>query len=166
MSKVITFSTKFPSYHPKAGQPTFFIEKIWASFHEKFPHKDIEDKYCFVNGSKDSFWDIFGTYEPKYHTVRAGNRWKVGDKFSPRAWTGKPYNSKQLTFAPDLEIKKTWEIETNGNLFFINGKALSVIDTVQLANNDGLLRLDFYDWFKMPSAFSGQIICWSNKIEY
>ena len=28
MSKVITFSRYFPSYHPRKGEPTFFVEKI------------------------------------------------------------------------------------------------------------------------------------------
>jgi hypothetical protein len=29
--KVITFSRTYPSYHPKAGQPTYFVEKVWSS---------------------------------------------------------------------------------------------------------------------------------------
>jgi hypothetical protein len=28
MSKVLTFSRVFPSYHPKAGHPTYFVEKM------------------------------------------------------------------------------------------------------------------------------------------
>lgn len=32
MAKVISFSTKFPPYHPNAGEPTFFVEKCMASF--------------------------------------------------------------------------------------------------------------------------------------
>lgn len=32
MARVITFSRKFPSYHPKAGQPTHFVEQILNSF--------------------------------------------------------------------------------------------------------------------------------------
>ena len=31
MAKVITFSTKFPDYHQKAGKPTFFVEKFVKS---------------------------------------------------------------------------------------------------------------------------------------
>ena len=31
MAKVITVSQKFPASHPKAGQPTHFVEKIWCS---------------------------------------------------------------------------------------------------------------------------------------
>lgn len=33
MSRVITFSRTYPSYHPKAGQPTYFVEKVMNSFH-------------------------------------------------------------------------------------------------------------------------------------
>jgi hypothetical protein len=28
--KPILFSRFFPAYHPKKGQPTYFVEKIWA----------------------------------------------------------------------------------------------------------------------------------------
>ena len=28
MAKVITVSRTFPDYHPKAGQPTYFVEQI------------------------------------------------------------------------------------------------------------------------------------------
>lgn len=31
MSKVITFSRTFPAYHPRKGEPTYFVEKFWTS---------------------------------------------------------------------------------------------------------------------------------------
>lgn len=46
----------------------------------------------------------------KEHTIRKGKRWKVGDKFSPRIWSGKPYKSKQIILAPDTEIKQVFDI--------------------------------------------------------
>lgn len=33
MAKVITFSRVFPSYHPKAGQPTYFVEAIYKALY-------------------------------------------------------------------------------------------------------------------------------------
>jgi hypothetical protein len=33
MSRVLTFSRVFPAYHPKAGQPTGFVEKIWKGYY-------------------------------------------------------------------------------------------------------------------------------------
>ena len=36
----------------------------------------------------------------------------------------------------------------------------------EIAKNDGLEVSDFLNWFKHPSNFSGQIICWSDSVEY
>lgn len=164
MSKVITFSRKFPS-----GRPTYFIEKIWQSFDEKYPFEKLEDKYCFKDGEIEPFWDITNSYEPKYHTIRGGNRWKVGDFFSPRVWSDKPYRSPQLIFAPDIQVKKVWSIDiitTEISLnIYNNGR---ILNTYDVAKNDGLSVMDFENWFGIGKrkTFSGQIICWSDKIEY
>ena len=100
MSKIMTFSRTFPAYHPKAGQPTYFVEKILRGIHTLDDHvKPI------IN------FDVCSTCAPKHHTIRAGNRWKVGDKFSPRVWSGKPYCSPMITIAPDIEVKKVYPIE-------------------------------------------------------
>lgn len=34
MSRVITFSRFFPKTHPKAGNPTFFVEKFWKGLQQ------------------------------------------------------------------------------------------------------------------------------------
>jgi hypothetical protein len=99
MSKVITFSRVFPKYHPKAGQPTYFVEKFLSSINYKYYD---EDRQFNPRLSVDIF-------EPKHHTIRNGNRWKVGDKFSPRVWSGKPYNSKQIILSDDVEIKQIYQ---------------------------------------------------------
>jgi hypothetical protein len=174
MSKVIIFSRTFPAYHPKAGQPTYFVEKMWNDFEKR----GIEINYkliCDLNLDKDvkilwDFWvDIDRELAYKHHTIRAGNRWKVGDKFSPRVWSGKPYNSKQIIIAPDIEIKKVWDFEMDLNgLYSINGKYFS--DSRLLAKNDGLSRMDLFYWlmksFDNPKPFKGQIICWNENINY
>ena len=117
MSKVITFSTTFPTYHPKAGEPTFFVEKIWESIRTKSNIDSPQYHYCKFE------FDLMHwmKYSPKHHTIRAGNRWKAGEKFSPRVWSGKPYNSKQITIAPDIEINKVWNIEIINKSIIING---------------------------------------------
>lgn len=148
MSTVITFSTSFPSYHRRKNQPTYFVEKMLLSLGDQTISPD---------------------YLPKGHTIRAGNRWKVGDKFSPRIWSGRPYHTEQITFAPDVEVKKVWDFTLLGTRAFINGAPLSGIsrDALEvIAANDGLSYEDFLDWFKFPSDFSGQIIAWDQKIEY
>jgi hypothetical protein len=173
--RVLTFSRVFPSYHPKKGQPTFFVEKIWLWGHnedgwsepEFFPeYKDHVDimKILMQNGAK-------------YHTIRAGNRWKAGDWFSPRIWSDKPYRSKQIEFAPPIQVKKVWPITIkphNEHGFVIHIKDRYVADwegtanitQSELAKNDGLEKADLLHWFRVPKPFTGQIICWNENINY
>lgn len=160
MARVITFSRTFPSYHPKAGQSTFFVEKFWESVHVDFDIK-APIRTCFD-------MDLTKVYGAKYHTIRAGNRWKVGDKFSPRVWSGKPYNSKQIIIAPDVEVKNVhkFEIEPDGKIFLNNNTALIMADVQLISKNDGLGADDFLAWFKHPKAFNGQIICWNENVNY
>src|SRR5688572_32570939 len=96
MPKAILFSELFPSYHPKAGKPTHFVEKIW---------KYLSDSGCEEAISKDSFLIDTGNSETdpelifkKSHTIRSGFRWKENDLFSPRIWSGPAYRSKQIPF--------------------------------------------------------------------
>jgi len=150
---------------------------------------DYDDVCCPKCRSKeltelDDFMDTYylGKFTPKHHTIRAGNRWKVGMYFSPRVWSGKPYQSKQITLAPDVEIKQVWKFEIKCEQkgehgFYINGTMVSesserngnwfnkgIID--EISKNDGLDVVDFLNWFKFPSNFSGQIICWNNDVKY
>lgn len=179
MSRVITFSRTFPAYHPRKGESTYFVEKIhqwyWDSFdlpyyslnemlHQLNPKLSIEEIDNFV----DSIDQEKG-HTHKGHTIRAGNRWKVGDKFSPRVWSGKPYNSKQIIIAADIEIKKLWDIEIKDGVFFIGDHLATNYGNPKiklLANNDGLNHSELLDWFKYPKPFKGQIICWNENINY
>ena len=105
MSRVLTFSQAFPSRHSKEGEPTFFKEKIWACLADTIEGFKIPD-HCV-----DWNWHAYYNAYPKGHTLRAGRRWKAGDKFSPRVWSGKPYASKQIIIAPDIELVNVWDIE-------------------------------------------------------
>ena len=179
MSKVMTFSRYFPAYHPRKGEPTYFVEGIWESIRN---NQNIDSpQYHYMKFESDIMrWK---QYQPKHHTIRAGNRWKVGDKFSPRVWSGKPYNSKQIIIAPDIEIKKVWDFEIQIDPFLllvesayvlrINDNYISEENTFstikKIAKNDGLSTEDFITWFiKRPKVevFSGQIICWNETITY
>lgn len=165
--RVVTFSTKFPVKHPRAGEPTFFVEKVVKGLHR--PGVKPFDV--------DMNTEMYHIVEPKFHTIRAGSRWKVGDKFSPRIWSGKPYASKQIQFAPDIEIKKIWTIIKNPNdlhgfAFHINGNRYVADWEMETANimlkdlskNDGLSKEDFVNWF--PEYFTGQILCWNENVNY
>jgi len=153
--KVIMISKVFLKGHPRQGEPTHFVQKVLHSRLNKkqmIPVSDI-------------------SYPAKHHTIRAGQRWKEGDMASIRIWTGKPYRSKQEEII-QVEIKQVWPIEIDENgVLTVNG--LYIEDAVErkLAMNDGLYHDDFPEWLVMPcfrkaKAFSGQIICWNDKIEY
>jgi hypothetical protein len=167
MSKVITFSRQYPSYHPKKGEPTFFVEKFYNSLYSKNNLMDYPEGLTV----DDSITGM------KHHTVRAGHRFKVGDYFSPRVWSGVPYKSKQIILAPDTLIRKTWHFDIIGTDFSLSGRLENALtgegfDLSELAKNDGLDGPDFFDWFcdspdfRKKEEFHGQIICWSDKIEY
>lgn len=179
MARVLTFSRVYPSYHPKAGELTYFVEKIMAGLADtRNPYWQMKKDFVDYN-----WCQYYNCRLPKHHTIRAGHRWKVGDWFSPRVWSGKPYASKQIQFAPDIQVKKVWGIEIkelpSKNLyalqFYLNGNLVNegVQEFVnRLSKNDGLPEFDFIDWFVLSSSFkktkefSGQIICWNESIEY
>lgn len=140
--RVITFSKYFPSYHPKAGEPTHFIQKIL--------HSTVIPHYKPVG---EIGWP------PKFHTIRAGNHWKPGDKFSARFWTGVPYRSKQEEFA-QLEVKRIFVFEKYANTLWINHLLLNSRQEEIVACNDGLTVEELKQWFNKD--FKGQVICWGD----
>jgi hypothetical protein len=154
MSKVITFSRVFPKYHPKAGQPTYFVEQIYNSLFSKNNLMDYP-KGLEIDDT------IMGV---KKHTIRNGNRWKVGDKFSPRVWSGKPYASKQIILADDVEVKKVFDFIVEGPGYILNGYAITLTELKILAENDGLEADDLGLWFNKPGKF--QVICWNENLQY
>ena len=179
MSRVITFSTVFPSYHPRKGEPTYFVEKLITSLvvnevkgYYTTTLKDCRDKGILKISNLDD-WQ-------KGHTIRAGHRWKVGDWFSPRVWSGKPYQTPMIIIGPDIQIKKIfnfqlrWVPEANMNMYgFINDQLIDNPTALRLAHNDGLTLEDFEDWFKPKqklqkslTAFDGQILVWNENINY
>ena len=163
MAKVLTFSTRFPSYHYRKGEPTYFVEKILKSLNNDGSNlNDIID------------WNKFKSCLPKHHTIRKGRRWKVGDKFSPRIWSGKPYYSKQIVLADDCEVKKVWEVKIFiefGSIYIgirQSENSCVLLPFGEVAQNDGLTFEEMKHWFnvKPDKPFVGQIICWNDCVEY
>jgi hypothetical protein len=174
--KVLTCSRFFPKGHPKAGQPTHFVEKIEACLADIITGWEMSKTFTIHD------WEpYYNCVLPKGHTIRAGNRWKVGDMASLRVWSDKPYRSKQSEFA-QVEVKKVWSfvirpVKVGGEVIiygFIDDKLVTPEQAVRLANNDGLLLEDFESWFVPEGTrfvigipiFTGQIICWNENIVY
>ena len=185
--KVLTFSRHFPKGHPKDGEKTYFVEKVWKSIWDDYPGSNNPlspwwEKYDeafpqWVNGFDDK--ENIHQHQPKHHTIRTGFRFKAGDMASLRVWSGAPYRSKQIEFA-QVEVKKVWLIDLHivGNeiLWQLPGSGAGLFDKHSeglkiIANNDGLSVEDFISWFnthpkKNSTVFTGQIICWDGYIEY
>ena len=149
---VITLSRHFLANHKRAGEETHFKEK-------------------FILGQGLTDYDTPSM--AKIHTIRANYPlWEKRIKevqdghavLSIRQWTGKPYRSKQveiarLTADNGIGIQKlSFDKDRDGvpslKYFNINGK---YIDREILANNDGLSKEDWQEWFRgydlsMPMA--------------
>lgn len=167
--KVITFSRHFLKGHPRAGEITYFVEKIF---------KGLVGKVVKINPYELGINPkVLETCDPKFHTFRKGYRWKVGDMFSARVWSGSPYRSKQIEFG-QLEVKKiinvtltpkTKTLKFDTELFGYPTGWYAGLDVVtEVAKNDGLTYDDFWGWFATTKNeyLSGQLICWNDKIKY
>lgn len=187
MAKVITFSRTFPKGHPRAGKNTLFVEQVLNSLGYDYYSGEYLSLLMELNQGRNI--DLIGFYfglgmgddtsNEKLHTIRSGHRWKAGDKASFRVWSGTPYNSPQIIFAPDVEIKQVIpfvihsdRVDPETKWVDIGSKywhrtdveiEKSILPTV--AKNDGLSLQDFLDWFKYPQPFEGQILCWK-EVDY
>lgn len=178
MAKVITFSTSFPKGHIRQGENTHFVEKFLKSIPNPFNPLPKEVKKLIDHQT----W-LNCTY--KNHTIRAGNRFKKGDYFSPRIWGNDlnlksfksgPYHSKQITIATDTLITDCWDVvifaEPNQTTICLPTEIHSqyqMLSLGEVAKNDGLTIDDFESWFnpkRKSIEFHGQIICWNEKIKY
>jgi hypothetical protein len=163
--RVLTFSQVFPANHPRKGMPTFFVDQILLSLGQSL--KTISDH---VKPLVNDFYMLDGTGF-KHHTIRASSRWKAGDMFSARVWSGLPYRSKQVEFA-QIEVKEVIpvKIEWRDTQMIISTPSKmpgydSMLCLGDVAENDGLSIEDFRAWFAVhPKAkqqvFIGQIISW------
>jgi len=177
---VLTFSRTFPTYMPNAGEPTFFVEKILNSLDIEY-RDDMDYKHGLIEWNKKSisegklntgklikFWADLNDHitDRKIHTIRNGNRRKEGDIIKPRVWSGKPYNSPQIQFAPDIPCVRTFDFETLycGSMY-IDGNAYGGWSPLnpkvaEVAKNDGLTGLELIQWLGEKKDFTGQIISW------
>lgn len=150
---VLMVSTVFPSTHRRAGQPTYFVGRIFAKH---------------IDGHFDS------TKYHKIHTCRANYPlWAERIKevqagraiISLRIWSGTPYASKMIEVA---RIDHTDHVGIQRVQFRdINGIFTAIVDdhiilddmftldrpsVCDLAHNDGLDILDFIDWYRHAPA--------------
>ena len=171
-TRILTFMRQFPAYHPRKGEPTFFVEKLCNSFLMQGYSIYLSDTPIeFLESLSDKM------FKPKHHTIRAGNHFQPGDFVRPCVWA-KPggrftKGNTLIRFATDIEVVKTWdfdikidEAELKHSLILLNKAIQDKQLVTEIAKNDGLEFIDFLSWFQFPKPFSGQIICWNPDIKY
>lgn len=134
---------KFMTHWPDTGQPTWFMEKIAASFGERSDHA------------------------PKIHTIRSGINWNRGDKIHFQIWEGRPYKSKVIQFRPVSLVAGIQTLFVSDCEILIDGVAPNNEELMLLAMNDGFDSVtDFLKYFRgrydKDGEFFGQIIHWTD----
>lgn len=150
---VLTLSQHFPATHPRKGQITHFNAKLSSAL-------------WIARGG------ISVGAKPKLHTIRANyplwaKRFEQINRgeacLSIRQWTGKPYASKQveiarLTKEDGIGIQRLDLKETD---------YISMIHHSKIyANNDGLSRREWIDWFKDYDLSQPMAIIHFTKFRY
>jgi hypothetical protein len=137
---VITVSQTFPSYHPKCGKPTLFVQRISAL-----------SKIHTIRGS-------YALWEKRFKKINEGKAF-----LSVRIWTGKPYNSPQEeVFKFDSSHGIGLEKLENPNNFVFATIGNMRVDWGAIAENDGLSFEDFCNWFKVRTPEPMAIIHFTN----
>jgi hypothetical protein len=139
---VLGFKTKF-----KNGKYTLFVQKILA---------------CVLP-------DYTKAFKPKKHSIRRGNRWKVGMKIHMATGVRtKDYfqfniNIDGLQVVTGVQVIDIKHFTLFPNAVVIDGKRLSNAEIDQLAINDGFDTTDeFWDYFS-DDVFEGQIVHWMDE---
>lgn len=155
---VLIVSRYFPSYHPRAGQETGFVEKI-----------PTEKRHT-----------IRGNYQLWSKRIDEVNRGEA--ILSLRYWSGKSYRRNQVEFLKlgkgecgyerihiwSPKHAKTTETKMYpGEFLIVQLPCISLIGVDQkkfneIARNDGLSPSDFFNWFKGKSVDPGIIIHFTN----
>ena len=155
--KDIKFSVTFPKYHPRAGEPTHFVEKIW----EAVPGDNIlydAINYEVLRPYAESFQSK-KMWTPKRTTIRAGHRWKKGDMFIPKIWTGLPYRSKPIAICEPLEVLEVEAFYASADEMYLNNNLINDEEMSFIYQDDGFDELeDFMNWFNPGQTFDGQRI--------
>ncbi len=122
---VLIVSTHFLKGHAREGDQTGFMAKIMTC-----------DKKHTMRGN-------YGYWKQVVDDVNAGKAY-----LSVRAWSGKPYRSKQKEFfrMHNVGLQKA-EYDEFLLRWYIDDKWIT---TRRLANNDGLSKADFISWFPNP----------------
>lgn len=120
---VLIISETFPKTHSKAGEKTGFFQNIMDGV------------------KKHTFRGNYPLWKKRVDEIQAGRAY-----LSVRAWTGKPYASKQIELLnfDNVGIEK---LDDGSFVWLINDKVVEYTES-DFAKNDGLETYDFIEWFE------------------
>ena len=146
---ILTISCTFPSYHPRRGEETGFVEKIENALSANVDAVQIYDQPYKLHTIRGNF----PLWQKRIAEVQDGTA-----VLSLRYWSGKPYNSPQVEFARltagngvgvqmvhiDLSVPSIPN-------FYMPEYSTRDIDgfpsVCHIPMNDGLSVEDFAEWF-------------------
>lgn len=163
-------SRNFPTTHPRKGEETYFVDKIyvgqkWFGICDRCEHRDCGHCETALN--------------PKLHTIRSNYElWakRMSEVQEGRAiielfyWSEKPYNSKQVVFATldkdsGCGVQKIdsfmWQFA-----YIKSNDKIELIEIETLSKNDGLSLEDFKAWFKGYDLSKPMAIIHFTKFRY
>ena len=120
---VLMVSQKFPAYHERAGQNTFFPDKIKG-----------KTKIHTIRAN-------FDLWQKRAEKINQGKA-----MLSVRVWEGLPYKSKQIEIATLFKV--AIEKLENPRDFVSANISGEKINWELIAQNDGLSFEDFCEWFR------------------
>jgi uncharacterized protein YqfB (UPF0267 family) len=113
---------------------------------------------------KDRFRELILSGE-KSHTIRKKARCRPGDVLSLRSWTGRPYRSKQETFATRI-CSEVIALSMDEGRVLMDGVPVAKAMQEALAKKDGFECFkDMEEFFKATHGlpFDGELIRWTPK---
>lgn len=106
----------------------------------------------------------------KIHSLRKGQRWKAGMSIQMATGVRTKYYNQFNVDRPDLQ--KCISVQTiklirydiiNDCKIIVDGRELTLVQTMQLAWNDGFKNLvHFWMYFDNPDEFPNQIVHWTD----
>lgn len=151
---VLIVSLVFPKTHARAGEPTYFREKL-------------------ITGEKlHTIRANYHLWKKRIDEVNAGEA-----ILSVRYWSGKPYNSKQLRiveFDKDSGVgvqQLDLTVYGRNGLAFVNykndsGFGAKLVSTGDLSKNDGLSLEYFREWFRKYDLSKPMAVIHFTKFRY
>lgn len=175
----LSFNEKYPERMGElAGQPNYFIQKIWNS--NPFLKLDSEiliDYYAKYECNFKHGWNQYLNIPPKLHTIREdkADRWKAGNNIH---FVINNRTKNRFQFAPVIKCVSVQEIEIKYKILrhrvspsgidqyvevnvFLDGLKLIKNEVEKLVINDGFPSLEAFFLF-FNKDFQGKIIHWTD----